>query len=87
VGSGALIEADSTSIIGTSVFTQLDPFKAHAGQYYVEFSGASRAPLAIGGSIAVAGVPEMSTWAMLGLGFASLGFAGTRKREQARIAV
>jgi hypothetical protein len=34
----------------------------------------------------VAGVPELSTWAMLGLGFASLGFVGARKRKTDRIA-
>ncbi len=32
------------------------------------------------------GVPELSTWAMLGLGFVSLGFVGSRKRNTARIA-
>ena len=32
-------------------------------------------------------VPEPSTWAMMGLGFAALGFAGYRKRKQAATSV
>jgi hypothetical protein len=34
----------------------------------------------------VASVPEPSTWAMMLLGFASLGFAGYRKARTARLA-
>jgi hypothetical protein len=35
------------------------------------------------GSLTIAAVPESSTWAMMALGFASLGFAGYRRQEQA----
>ena len=35
----------------------------------------------------VVGTPELSTWAMLGLGFAELGLAGHRARKMARFAV
>jgi hypothetical protein len=33
-----------------------------------------------------AAAPEPSTWAMMGLGFAGLGFAGYRKAKEARMA-
>lgn len=35
------------------------------------------------GSLTIAAVPESSTWAMMALGFASLGFAGYRKSRKA----
>jgi hypothetical protein len=59
--------------------------------YIAEFKGAVGAEVSSGASFSltppvVAGVPELSTWAMLGLGFASLGFVGARKRKTARIA-
>jgi hypothetical protein len=37
---------------------------------------------AIDASAAIAGVPELSTWAMMLLGFAGLGFAGYRRRQK-----
>jgi hypothetical protein len=36
---------------------------------------------------AVNAVPELSNWAMLGLGFVSIGFAGSTKRKDGRIAI
>jgi hypothetical protein len=36
-------------------------------------------PIEESGSLSVAAVPELSTWAMLGLGFAGLGVAGRRR--------
>ena len=32
-------------------------------------------------------LPDISNWAMVSLGFASIGFAGSRKRKDSRIAV
>jgi hypothetical protein len=32
------------------------------------------------------GVPEPSTWAMMGLGFAALGYAGFRRTRKVRLA-
>ena len=57
-----------------------------AGNYFVEVSGISGGgalKLAIDGNVtSVAGVPELSTSAMLFLGFAGLGFAGYRNARQ-----
>jgi hypothetical protein len=39
------------------------------------------------GSAAISGVPEPSTWAMMFLGFAALGFAGYRQSKQTSIAL
>jgi hypothetical protein len=59
--------------------------------YVAEFTGTVGHQIASGASFSLTppvtpGVPEMSTWAMLGLGFVSLGFVGSRKRKSARIA-
>jgi hypothetical protein len=86
--AGTLLESDSVTVTSSGLNAGLDPFTAAAGAYYLQLSGVSRAPLALAGTVAtasIAAVPEMSTWAMLGLGFASLGFAGARKRKSARM--
>ena len=44
-----------------------------------ESSGSYNYPIAESGTLSVAAVPELSTWAMLGLGFAGLGVAGRRR--------
>ena len=41
-----------------------------------ESAGPSNYPIEESGTLSVAAVPELSTWAMLGLGFAGLGVAG-----------
>ncbi|MFY9970462.1 MAG: hypothetical protein WAK41_13765, partial [Roseiarcus sp.] len=43
--------------------------------------------LAISVSGATTSVPELSTWVMMALGFAGLGFAGYRARRTVRLAV
>lgn len=39
-------------------------------------------PIQESGTLSVAAVPELSTWAMLGLGFAGLGVAGRRRSQR-----
>jgi hypothetical protein len=39
------------------------------------------------GTVAVSQVPELSTWAMMGLGFAVLGYAGLRRGRRESMAV
>ena len=44
-----------------------------------ELAGSYNYPIEESGSLSVAAVPELSTWAMLGFGFAALGVAGRRR--------
>jgi hypothetical protein len=60
-----------------------------AGTYYAEITGNVNVPLlGVGGTVTtLAAVPELSTWAMLGIGFAGIGLAGlTRRRTGPRYA-
>jgi hypothetical protein len=62
-----------------------------AGDYFIEFFGASGGgslKLAIDGNVTAipvvgSGIPELSTWAMLGVGFVSLGLAKFLSRRTA----
>jgi hypothetical protein len=51
-----------------------------AGSYSLwESASPYNYPIEESGTLGVAAVPELSTWAMLGLGFAGLGVAGVRR--------
>jgi hypothetical protein len=98
---GTLIEqamVSAPSLGGeTAVVGSFTPFGDHeqAGSYFVEVSGTSglgSLKLAVDGNVtAVAGVPEPSTWAMFGIGFAGLAGMGLHRRrgnrESARYAL
>ncbi len=83
--SGVSLLTDVVTTNPSGLAASLDPFTGVPGPYYLELSGNSEAPLAIGGTITTAAIPEPSTWALLGLGFVSLAFAGTRRRKSPRI--
>jgi hypothetical protein len=56
-----------------------------AGTYFVEVSGTSglgSLRLAIDGNVTTLAVPEPSTWAMMLIGFAGIGFAGYRSTRR-----
>jgi hypothetical protein len=61
-----------------------------AGFYFVEISGVSGGAslrLVIDGNVTALPVPELSTWAMLGIGFAGIGgYAGYRRARTLRVA-
>jgi hypothetical protein len=57
------------------------------GDYYVEVKGISHGADPIGGNVTTTAVPEMSTWAMLGIGFAGVALTGFKKRRGARYAI
>ena len=56
-----------------------------AGTYTVEIVGATPAAAAGKGIVTITAVPEVSTWAMMLSGFASLGFVGFRRNNRARV--
>ena len=93
VGSAAPLASDPlvVSSNGGSVGATFAPVLGSASaSYYVEISGTSNGALSVGGSVSTftaSAVPELSTWAMLGLGFAGLGLVGGRKRRDACIAI
>jgi hypothetical protein len=72
VGSDAITAATSSSPPSATLDELLG-----AGKYYYEVAVVAKGPL--GNVLAVSGVPELQTWAMLGLGFAALGFLGFAK--------
>jgi hypothetical protein len=51
-----------------------------------ESAGAFNYPIQQSGTLTVAAAPELSTWAMLTVGFAGLGLAGARRRRAPRLA-
>ena len=60
------------------------PFTSDETQFAVDFTAPRQS---FGGSIQLTtGVPEPSTWVMMGLGFAALGFAAWRRKPSARLA-
>ncbi len=80
----------------TAVVGSATPFGDYeqAGKYFVEVSGTSgigKLNLAVDGNVTTLAVPEPSTWAMFGIGFAGLAAVGLRRRrgdrESARYAL
>ena len=64
----------------TSSFTEtLGP-----GDYTVIITGTAHRALGVGGTVTTSGVPEPSTWAMMALGFAGLGYAAFRRNVKSR---
>jgi PEP-CTERM motif-containing protein len=55
-----------------------------AGDYYLDLSGTGGGSAGYGGTLStsVSAVPEPATWAMMLLGFASVGFMAYRRRTQ-----
>jgi hypothetical protein len=60
----------------------------NAGDYYLNITGIAGSTAGYGGDLATVApaVPEASTWAMMILGFAGIGFLATRRRNQFRLA-
>jgi hypothetical protein len=84
-GSGSWIASDTPTKVGSTWFASIGDgtgIKEPAGFYYVELTGNAGRGVSPGVSFS-ASVPETSTWAMLTLGFAGLGFAGFRARRTA----
>jgi hypothetical protein len=93
IPSGTLIEQAtvSTPSLGgqTAVVGSFSPFGdlEEAGTYFVEVSGTSglgSLRLAVDGNVTTLAVPEPSTWAMFGIGFAGLAAVGFKRRRGSR---
>jgi hypothetical protein len=74
--TGTLVS--STSISGSPPSGTLTDVLG-AGTYYYEVAVSAKGELV--NVLAVSAIPELQTWAMLGLGFAALGFVGFAKRR------
>jgi PEP-CTERM motif len=61
----------------TASFTEL----LGPGDYTVIITGTANRVLGVGGTVTTSGVPEPSTWAMMAIGFAGLGYAAFRQRK------
>ena len=71
----------SVAITGTSpVFFGTLTEDLHPGSYYYEV--AARGTGTVFHTLTVVAIPEIGRWAMFGLGFAALGFAGFAKRKR-----
>ena len=86
----AIISSPSASGGESAVVGSATPFGDYeqAGNYFVEVSGTSGVGtlrlkgLAIDGNVTTLAVPEPSTWAMFGIGFAGLAAMGLTRRRR-----
>src|SRR4029077_11963272 len=76
----ALTDPDSFSGSKIAAFSASDPFSMTEGAALVLRGGGSVTGF---NQSMTSGVPETSTWAMLGLGFGLMGLVGFRKRKAA----
>ena len=80
---GAMIDSAGLIDLPGGQSAELGPDALLAGSYFAEVSGVSGSSpihLAIDGTVTAVTTPELSTWAMLGLGFGVMGFMGFRRR-------
>jgi hypothetical protein len=86
VGSGTLVE--KVSFTGNTLDLEVDNLAA--GDYYFAYAGTASGLVSYGASVMAvdpAAAPEASTWTMLGLGFAGVGFVAVRRRKDSRYAL
>jgi hypothetical protein len=88
---GASLYVDGSTVVDSAGPTSLDvsPFSGLSDtlhSYTLDYVEANGAPSVLTFTT-TGGVPELSTWAMMGLGFAGLGFAGMRASKRAPAAI
>jgi hypothetical protein len=87
--TGGLIKSAALAFAG-SAYTASFTDKLGPGTYYEEITGTVNVPvLGVGGTVTTSSVPEPSTWVMLALGFAGLGYAAVRRsaKDKAVLAI
>ena len=88
VGSGVALTSDAMTTVGVSGIATIDYSRLFGGNYYLELSGTSNRALSYSVDVTLSDpVPEMQTWAMLGIGFAGMAFAGFRSQKRSRYAL
>lgn len=84
---GSLIDSAGFINVPGGQSAELGPDILAAGAYFAEVagvSGASPIHLAIDGTVTALSTPEPATWAMMGIGFALMGFFGVRRARTGR---
>jgi hypothetical protein len=93
-GDGLTNGLTSLSFNGAACSTDGDAFKCNGGDVFDIFSWSVVPGITVGGtnpedlvlSVTTTPVPEASTWAMMLIGFAGLGFAGWRAQQSTTVA-
>ena len=80
-GTGLMSPITSTPSAIPGGFAVTNMFDLGDGSYVLHLTTLASAST-VGGSLSVSAVPEVSTWAMMLLGFAGLGFAGYRQTKK-----
>ena len=79
------VEVDSAPLkFAPSAYTASFTDTLGPGDYTVIITGTAHRALGVGGTVTTSSVPEPSTWAMMLLGFAGLGYAAFRRKGQAQ---
>jgi hypothetical protein len=87
--TGTLIESDPLTF-AKSAYTASFADILGPGTYYAEVTGTVNVShLGVGGTVTTSTVPEPSTWVMMMLGFAGLGYAAVRRgsKDKAALAI
>jgi hypothetical protein len=85
--TGTLIQSTALTFAG-SAYSASFSNKLGPGTYYEEITGTVNVPiLGVGGTVTTSEVPEPSTWVMMALGFAGLGYAAVRRNSKDKAAL
>ncbi len=85
--SGTELVSSPLVFAGFATGTEISHSVTAGDSYFLELSGDNTTATPLFYSVAVTSVPEPATWAMFGLGFASLGVVGLRGRKATRYAL
>jgi hypothetical protein len=87
---GALIDTQTLTFDSSTkeYVAGFNDIKLGPDPYFAEINGTSNViALGVSGSVTTGGIPELSTWAMLGIGLAGIGLVGVTKRRASRFAL
>jgi hypothetical protein len=90
IPAGALIESSPINNVVGGQEATVTPDILNAGAYFAEVSGVSGSSpihLAVDGTITAISTPELSTWAMLAIGFGFMAWGASTRRRVRQLAV